>query len=299
MTSLMPPRIAFQTKIAAAVQTDSPGGSKIIKPEYEDAIRQLGSISDADRALVKDTLEGKKMSQSVGRAYRKLIKGTQPESKISAATQEKIRAQFNAVRGAAELGESYSSLPVGARMETFTLEDSTCKPNMVCIWAGAVWTAHVPSGPVHRPTDPNKAENFFVGRASPGEPVQYYGPFAVDAPKVTHHAPKVQSARFDGGNGLQFHPTPSRDPAIVLKASFYPIDVKPSFELDVQGTNITVTCDATRPKGAPVPRGIMQPKDFSIPFFPPEPGATYTLNVVDREGNKLTPSTTFSAVMPV
>ena len=300
MTSLMPPRIAFQAKIASATQSSSPGGAKIIKPEYEEAIAQLGQISDADRALVRDTLEGKQLSQSVARAYRKLVKGVPgTDGKISSATQEKVRDQFNAVRGANELGESYTSLPVGSRFETFTLEDSTCKPNMICIWAGELWTAHLPAGGTHAPKDPNKAENFFVGRSSPGQAPQYYGPFSVDAPKVTHHAPKVESARFDGGNGLQFHPTPARGPAIVLKASFYPIDVKPSFKVDVQGSNVTVTCDATRKKGAPVPRGIMMPKDFEVPFFPPEPGASYTLHVVDREGNKLTPSKTISTAMPV
>lgn len=301
MTSILTPAFAFKLKVAEATTPTSRGGEKIIKPEYEEALAQLGALSTADRMLVKDELADKVLSQSVRRAYGKLVKELGAEGGLSPATQAKIRAQFDAVRGANELGESFPALPVGSRMVSFTLEDSTCKPNMVCIWAGEKWTAHVPAGPVHAPKDPNQAESFFVGREALGQ-TQYYGPFAVNAPKVTHHAPKVESAHFDGGNGVQIMPgmpNPSRPPAIVLKASFYPIDVKPSFELEVKGSTVTVTCDATRPKGTPIPRGLMQPKDFRVPFLPPEPGATYTLRVVDREGNLLTPEKSFSAVMPL
>lgn len=301
MTSILTPKTAFKLHVAAATKADSPGGAKIIKPEFETAIEQLGALSNADRLLVKSELEGKSMSQSVARAYRKIIKDATPEGGLTKATETKIREQFESVRGANELGESYSQLPVGPRFVSFTLEDSTCPPNAVCIWAGEKWTAHVPAGPMNAPKDPNEAESFYVGRESLGQ-TQFYGPFKVNAEKVTHHAPKVESAHFSPGNGLQMmpdSPSPSVGPAIVLKASFYPIDVKPSFEVDVAGKTVTVTCDGTRKKGSPVPRGIMMPKDFRVPFFPPEPGATYTLRVVDREGALLTPSTTFKAIMPV
>lgn len=302
MTSILTPQIAFKLSVAKAVQIDSQGGTKIIKPEYEDALRQLGTLSEADRALVKSELEGKALSNSVRRAYRKLTKGLDSAPALSPATQQKILDRFETLTQADGLGESFPSLPVGAKMASFTLSDSTCKPHMVCIWAGELYTAHVPHGAVHAPGNPNEAESFFIGRSSPGQAVRYYGPFDIAEAKLTRHTPKVESARFDGGNGVQIMPgmpSPSRGPALILKASFYPVDVKPSFEVDVQDKTVTVTCDGSRPEGKPTPRGIMQPKDFSVPFFPPEPGATYTLRVVDRDGAPLIPDSKFTAVMPV
>lgn len=302
MTSLMPPHIAFKLKVAAATTPTSRGGEKIIKPEFEDALLQLGTLSEADRALVKTELEGKPLSQSVRRAYVKLTKGVDTAPALSAATKQRILDRFESLRSTNALGESFASLPLGAKMTTFTLEDSTCKPHMVCIWAGELYTAHVPQGAVHAGGDPNQAEVFFVGRSSPGQAAKYYGPFDIPEAQLTRHTPKVEGARFDGGNGVQIMPgmpSPSRPPAIVLKASFYPIDVEPSFQLEVKGKIVTITCDSTRPEGTPIPRGLMQPKDFRVPFQPPEPGATYTLRVVDREGAPLIPDSSFTAAMPV
>jgi hypothetical protein len=87
---------------------------------------------------------------------------------------------------------------------------------------------------------------------------------------------------------------PFRGPALVVRASLFPIDSKAKFEAKEEGRVITITADSTRPAGKPVPRGIMQPRDFEIPIrLQQPPGTQYTLRVVDRDGNSLIPATKF------
>jgi hypothetical protein len=300
---IMSPEQEFRFKMNLAASEWSPGKSKIIKPEWEDALGALkrdGSLSQPDLLLISQEVEGKDLSKSVQRAYKKLVKGIDPDhTPVSAATKKLVKERFEDERS--DLGEPMRRLPVGPRFESFVLEDSTCPPGAMCIWAGQKTSAYLPAGTHNAPGNPNDATEFYVGVSGPPPTApSFYGPFPM---KVTHHTPHVTEARYYMGMGVRpIDPDQHRGPAVIVTASLFPIDCKPKFSVSEEGNVITVVADSTRPEGKPVPRGargIMRPREFELPYRPNgQPGTEYTLRVVDRDGNALIPDSSFVYHIP-
>ena len=201
-------RHQFHELIEAASDPLSRGEEKIIKPEFQEALDVLPArMTKRDRDFVAHEMDGRELSRSVGRQLREIVGGSAGAGtkKLTEATKQAIRERAEEVMANGEL-ESYPrshGLSKSTHWESFVVSDSTCPPGVMClrpsIWAGEIVTAHVPAGRTKHPSDPNKAEVFYLEKGGPVATVQtFYGPIEI-RPKLEHHTPQVTDVDYFPG----------------------------------------------------------------------------------------------------